>query len=348
MIYTLVQSGTNINSFSETKAVKTVIGKGSDLNNVVALQGRAKRKMITQKTMLSLVDIAKGLGEDEKIKSYWNTYYCQNNLTSSGEKFYGRYCKNRFCNLCNSIRKATILNAYLPTVRTWQDPYFVTLTTTACVAKDLRKILEAVLRAFTKIKNKYRKRNLRGTGLKLAGIKSLECNFNPLKQTYNPHLHLIVEDYEMAKILQNEWLLIWNSDGVKRTNGAGQHARPVKKNREQDLIEIVKYGTKIFTTPDIDKKAKKKVSPFIYTKAFHNIFKAMKGLRIFERFGFDLPKKERIRGGTKRYIIDFKEWIFDAKKADWINVENDELLTGYELPSELAQLLECNINSDTS
>ncbi len=40
------------------------------------------------------------------------------------------------------------------------------------------------------------------------GIKSLECNFNPITKKYNPHLHLIVASKEMADILIKEWLTL--------------------------------------------------------------------------------------------------------------------------------------------
>ncbi|WP_158235300.1 hypothetical protein [Flavobacterium sp. 9] len=41
-------------------------------------------------------------------------------------------------------------------------------------------------------------------GIKLVAVKSLECNFNPKTQTYNPHLHLIVASNEIAELLVNE------------------------------------------------------------------------------------------------------------------------------------------------
>ncbi|HRG38945.1 MAG TPA: hypothetical protein PK289_10480 [Bacteroidia bacterium] len=37
------------------------------------------------------------------------------------------------------------------------------------------------------------------------------------------------------------------------------------------------------------KKNERKVAPIIYVSAIDNIIYAMKDLRIFERFGFDLP-----------------------------------------------------------
>ena len=57
IINTLVQNGTtkkdNAGSFAVLK------GEGTDISDVKFLQGRAKRKLITQKMMLSLVNISR-------------------------------------------------------------------------------------------------------------------------------------------------------------------------------------------------------------------------------------------------------------------------------------------------
>ena len=42
-------------------------------------------------------------------------------------------------------------------------------------------------------------------------------------------------------------------------------------NYEATLIEIVKYGSKIFTEPDLKKKGQSKVHPNIYLAALENI-----------------------------------------------------------------------------
>ena len=64
----------------------------------------------------------------------------------------------------------------------------------------------------------------------------------------------------------------------------------------RDLEEVIKYGSKIFTDPSMNKKAHSKISPYIYVAAFPNIIGAMSGHRIFERFGFNLlsgPKNQK-------------------------------------------------------
>lgn len=57
----------------------------------------------------------------------------------------------------------------------------------------------------------------------------------------------------MAEILVREWL---TRSTWFRPNRKGQHERKVV-NTERDMIETVKYGTKILTEPDPRKKIRK-------------------------------------------------------------------------------------------
>ena len=181
----------------------------------------------------------------------------------------------------------------------------------------------------------------RGKGIQLIGIKSLECNFNPKKRTYNPHFHVIVPTREIAEILIKEWLLKWTP---KHAGRQCQDLRPIH-NLETALIETIKYGSKIFTEPDVNKKSNTGNSN-IHALALYNIFDAMEGLRLFDRFGFDLPKNSNPQPKGARVVTDYHEWIFDPYNFDWLGVENEQTLTGYNPPSGLANLLENNIDRE--
>jgi len=166
------------------KPVAILLGKGSELSEKLVLKGRAKRKVITQAMVLGLIDAnnIKGLTGDWR-KSYWNTYHCQGRIFTAEGKLHGTYCKNRFCTLCCNIRKAVIINQYLPVLNTWTEAHFVTLTIKAVRAKALHAALRSILRCFHWITDKHRKRYKRGKGIELKGIKSLECNFNHERKT---------------------------------------------------------------------------------------------------------------------------------------------------------------------
>ena len=337
---TLAQSGTTSNG----KPPLLVLGKGSDLNEKKGMKGRAKRKLITQKMVLSLIDVAKANGEDEFVQTCWRTWRCGNKLTRSGNKVFMKYCKNRFCTVCLSIRKALMINLYHPTLFKWKEPYFVTLTVKAQPYKNLKKwIGEGMLRGFRRITSRNRKRAQRGKGIKLVGIRSLESNFNPIKRTYNPHFHVIVQSRQMAELLLAEWLDLWTS---KHANKQAQKMTPIR-NKEIAMKELIKYGSKIFTEPDISKKSKlKKNDRTIYVAALHKIFLAMKDHRLFDRFGFDLPDASKIKkGATVNIFQEYDRWQFDVKTADWKNEETGERLTGYIPPQEMIDLLENHIDA---
>ncbi len=335
-IYTLADNRTNKTGHKSI----FVNGEGSDLSNSLALQGRAKRKTITQIMMLNLISIAQENGEPELEKSYWNTYYCQQNIVTADGKLYGKYCKNRFCTLCCANRKAEMINKYHPIMKEWKEPYFLTLTVKSCKAHQLKPYIKVMLKTFKKITEKYRKRHQRGKGLKLVGIKSLESNFNPKTHTYNPHFHIITKDKWMAEVIKREWI---NRSKKGYAVHWCQKIIPIT-NMETGLMEIIKYGSKIFTEPDLKNKAKRTDTVYIYLKALNTILTAMKGERIFDRFGFNATKKTKSKNTLPKLLSIYNEWEYDIESSDWINSMTGEVLTDYKIPSHLEAILSENIN----
>jgi len=299
--------------------------------------------LITQKAILSLYDVTKKKpGLPEITKGYWNTFYCQNRVFTVEGRVYGKYCKNRFCTLCCANRKADIINRYLPVIKTWEKPHLVTLTVKAVSFKRLKPVMQCMIKAFRAIVETYRKRHQRGKGIKLVGIRSLESNFNSIEKWYNPHLHCVVANEAMADILVNEWLRR-SKEGW--TSYKSQDIKPVFNNLSA-IIEVVKYGSKIFTEPDLKKKSKLKGEVKIFAAALNNIFHAMKGLRIFERFGFDLSNQPKQEISPACVVQDYREWVFNSEYSDWIDTENGHCLTNYQPPDELLNLLETQIDID--
>lgn len=344
---TLAQSETSKAVKSRRKPRIIVNGNGSDLSNTKQLLGRAKRKMITQKMALSLIDLAEAKGEPERKQAFWNTFYCQSKMYSANGRLYGRYCKNRFCTSCCANRKADILNKYLPILNTWKDPFFVTLTAKSVPARSLKKRMAQMIEGFGIIKERFKKRNQRGKTGKFFGIKSLECEFNAEKKTYNPHFHIIVDGEEMANALVKEWINLCTKNGHpdfrKFASRKGQFAERVYSNKSA-LIEIVKYGSKIFTEPDLKKKSTQKNSAQIYVRSLDNILSAMKGLRIFERFGFNLPRSEKIEKVNSQVLENYEEWKYETKEVNWVNAETEKVISDYLPTSEEIFILENNIN----
>lgn len=339
-VHTLAQTGTSDFGNPSQSHQKIVCGQGSDLADNKAWKGRAKRKLISQALNIGLIEAVEKKGKPERKRDYWNAFHCQNKLLINNGRAHGWYCKTRFCLLCSSIRKAAIINRYLPEIKTWKAPYFVTLTARSVNATDLNERVTDYMKGIQRIFGRLKKRHERGTGVKPVGIKSLECNFNADKGTYNPHFHLIVESEAVADAIISEWLTLWPP----------KHAEPYcqKKQRvrniEKCLIEVVKYSSKIFTDPDLTKKGA--LPKQIYTAALDNIFHAMKPHRIFDRFGFNLPPTTK--EGTVRIVpaSQCEDFIFTVEMYDWLNAKNGEGLTGYAPTAQLDCLLHENIDTD--
>lgn len=339
-IYTLAQSGTGQIESAAFRGV-FVNGKGTELSNRKRLQNWAKKKLISQTTMLSLVDIAKSKGDLDRAQSYWNTYHCFNRIYSAKNSLFGKYCKNRFCPLCCGIRKAEILNKYLPTLKSWASPFFLTLTVKATSARQLEKRISEMFALIQRIISKQKKRNQRGQGIRLIGIKSFECNFNPLQKTYNPHFHLILHDLHTADLIMTEWVRegrkLWGANHISKAAQLNQRVRDL----EDCLVEILKYSSKIFTEPDLDKK--RNGSALICLAAYDNIISAMKKHRIFDRFGFNLPEAAKPEKKLN-FIRQYKEWFYDAAFSDWVEIEGELVLSGYIPTPMLSSILESQID----
>lgn len=332
---TLAQNGTP-NSVNEAVMLQ---GRGSDLTAQKTQKGRAKRKMVTQKCTLSMIDICMP-NEIHLRKSLWNTFHCQNRIYSNEGRLYGHYCKNRFCTLCSANRKADIINRYLPTIEKWSDPYFVTLTVKAVSKNRLRDVMKCILKELRNIIQAYRKKAQRKKGNKLVGIRSLECNFNPERRTYNPHFHIVVAEKWMAEVLLKEWL---TRSKPGHTYKKAQDSRPVG-NTKSVLIEVVKYGSKVFTEPQTNSKIVNNAkSAKVYVAALKNIFIAMKGLRIFDRFGFNLPPKKYV-SNTIKFVANSLEWKYNIEQTDWIS-HTQERLTKFIATENLSNLLHSEIDS---
>ena len=306
------------------------------------MKGRAKRKLVTHTLALSLIDVVKGKEEFERLQSYWNAYHCQSKVYMVNGRLHGRYCKNRCCLLCCSIRKAEIINKYFPIIDQWEDPHFVTLTARTLSKERLKKRMQSMLNGLRLICAKYRKQAQRGKGEKLVGIKSLECTYNPKTKKYHPHLHIIVANKKMADVIVKDWIQMSPTHLV---NKKGQYKERVW-NKEKALIEIIKYASKVFTEPDVHNKTKKQCNRPLYAAALDNILCAMKGLRVFDRFGLNLPKSKK-KEKSSFATTDYEEYTFTFNARDWLNEPTESKMTGYLASPSLLNILQNHIDKES-
>jgi len=318
---TLAQKRTEVSTKQNSDSVEIIYGTGAWKDSI---KKRPKRKFITQTIALAFIDVAKEKNETEWIKRYWNVWHCQNKMTTHNGRGYSSYCKNRCCSICVSIRKADLINRYKPIIETWTDIQFLTLTVKSQPHSNLNNWMGGMIKAFKIIRERCNKRHSRNKGPKLIGVRSLECNFNPIKKTYNPHYNILCATKEIAETIKKEWVELWNRDKIMALPYL-QKIRKVKQT-EKDIIETIKYGAKIFTDPTM-KKGKTKTNPTIYAKALHTIYKSMEGHRLFGSFGFKLPKTEKSKNG--RVVKDFQNWFYNSKLRDWVNIETGQIMTNY-------------------
>ena len=222
-----------------------VQGEGSPLNNPKALKRRAKTKAISKALNRALIEVAKETGARSMEKAYRNAWYCQNVITTADNRMHAPLCKQRSCTYCCGVRKAELINKYFPVIRQWEKVYFLTLTTPSVPAAEIKATFKKMHRLFRLINAKLRKRAQRGTANMVMGVRTLECNFNPTARTYNPHFHLLVNGEEATKLFLTEWIEAWKPTYLS------PDAQVYKKirNTERDLVEVIKYGAKIFTEP---------------------------------------------------------------------------------------------------
>ncbi len=336
-IYTLAQKGTG-DKGKVLQIGEIVRGEGTQLSNHIQLKKWARKKVISQKAMLALIEIAELKGANKRVKAYWNTYYCFTNVISSGDRLYGHYCKNRFCPICKGIYKANVLNKYLPTLKEWVDLTLVTLTVKSPFAIDLNKRIDEMYEVLKRILKKYGARNKRGKGFRFMGLRSLECNFNPRYKTYNPHFHILVPSRAIAKILRAEWIQEGRKKwGYYSISERAQNCRTTK-GVIKDIIEVVKYTAKFFNPTKGTNEP-----PMFYAAAYDNIVAALDDRRVFERFGFNLPQQEN-KLSKKTHVEHFKKWGFIWSESDWLEEEGALLLSNYITPKNLVKLLNENID----
>ena len=342
-IYTLALNRTASTPIKRQKTIVT--GKGTKIEGNPALLKRANKKAITNHLVLAMIDVAKANGEKEIINRYWNTYYCQTKLTSKNGRYYCNWCKNRYCATCCGIRKAMMIKKYLPIISEWEDPHLVTITLKSVKAHHLNSRINQIIKAFQRIKDRCNKRHTRTGAMKIMGIKSLECNFNANKRTYNPHYHLIVPSREIGLYIMQEWKKELNKKEFN-VGSKGQHLRKVERT-EKDLVEVIKYGAKILSDPDPTHKRKRTKGDMkglhIYANALHTIYNAFDKHHLFSRFGFKLPEGIETETSTQEFD-NFDEWKYEPKLMDWVNTDTGKLLTEYEIDSYLDYILKNCIN----
>ena len=175
--------------------------KGAPTLSREHLEKRAKAKYSQEPLLLALLE----LKESKLAKNYKDTFFCSSVLTQKGEKITSRYCKNRFCKVCNRIRTGKLINDYEPILEKLVEKQFVTLTIPNVTAENLRSSIIKMNKVMRLIQDKRRK----AKEPLIKGIRKLECTYNTFLNNYHPHFHLIIENEAQATDLIDQWLFYY-------------------------------------------------------------------------------------------------------------------------------------------
>ena len=294
---------------------------------VANLRKRARKKWLT-------ATLAEGLGRltSPLANAYRNTQRCGAVLLQEGGKLSAKYCGNRWCLVCNSIRTAKLFAAYGPTLRSWEDAHFVTLTIPNVDGARLHGAVREMLAELPKIVRGIR----RTDRLDVKAVRKLETTYSPKRRDFHPHLHLVVNSGAVAAALVRRWL--------ERFPDANEKAQHIEKCDSGAIPELFKYFTKL-TVKGLD--GQHTAPP---PRTLDTIFKAVRGLRTFQAMGFVAPKASveaddealTLDAGTvspSRRSEALVEWEWSSELTDWIDYGTGEALTGYEPSDNMRELV---------
>jgi len=292
-----------------------------------ALLKRARRKYMGCNLALKLVDASKKNPDSELSPSYWRAFKCAGVMLVDFEgKVMGKYCKLRWCPVCNAIRSAKLINQYKPHFQDWVDPHMVTLTIPNVPGDQLKGAIKEMTTNFRKVKDSLNKTAKRNGRSKLIGVRKLECTYNVNRDNYHPHFHFLIEGKSNSVELVNRWL--------KTNPTANRKAQDVRQADDASLKEVFKYFTKLITNGPKGDRA-------IYADALDVIFNAVSGAMTFRSLGFTMKKS--IDTDAEKVSTENIASVWPWYKNDWVNPETGEMLSGYVPGEGMIDLVENKI-----
>jgi len=286
------------------------------------LKKRARSKAISRAKALRLVDV-----NSELKQAYWNTFHCSSVLLQEGKKITAKYCKNRWCDVCNRIRTANLIKGYLVPISELKDKQLVTLTIPNIPAGELPISLSAMSDALSVIRKAFTRR-----GYPIIGLRKMECTYNPDENNFHPHFHFVIEGIDNANRIVDEWLMQFPE--AKRV---AQDIRPADNN---SVMELFKYFAKTMA------KSKKTGQSEFYPEAMDVIFRATKGRRVFQPMGIaklDVSEDiEELQSQEHEELeaVEMAAWNWNDDALDWVNYTTGECLTQWKPPDKVLGLLE--------
>jgi Replication protein len=290
----------------------------TQLFGIEKLNKRAKAKFSQEPLNLAL----RKLTESKLHKKYVDTFFCGSVIQQKGEKMTSRYCRHRWCKVCNRIRTGKLINGYADTLENLNDKQFVTLTIPNVNGDELKSAILQMNKTIRKIQDNRRKQKKP----LIKGIRKLECTYNVQLNNFHPHFHFIIENEKIADQLINEWLKYYPKANIK-----GQH-----KATATECKELFKYFTKLTSNAGkVFVNGTRAKDEWHYPEAIDVIFTAIIKLRIIQPMGglkmvsdeIDEIQSEIIDGETLE-IKESELYIWNGE--NWFSPYTGELLSSFK------------------
>jgi hypothetical protein len=256
-------------------------------------------------------------------KQYEAAQECSSTLVQVGDKITSRFCKHRFCAVCNRIRTANLINGYRPIIEKMENPYFVTLTVPNVSGENLPATFKQFTKYFRLIQDLRRKTKQPVFNC----IRKIECTYNAVQNNYHPHIHLIIDSEQAAQEIKKAW--------IDRNPTVLEYLQDIKPATEP--LELFKYFAKLSsdTGKRYYKGGKLVKDRAQYPEALDLIFRAIAGARIVQPMGNIKKVSEEIPELVAQEAdgIDPEENIYIWHINDWYSVYTGESLTNYQ-PNE--------------
>lgn len=202
--------------------------------------------------------------------------------------------------------KSELINGYRRVIEKWECPILMSIEIGSVPAQELDEGIKFLFEAFRKI-NKSIQRVKTGHGKRFVCVKSFECNFNSIRNTFNLCFHIIIPEGDF-------FYMDWEWIKIKLRNYIPISQTWYKITDIENVLEhLIESSGKICIDPTIDAKG---ILPFIYVKMPQCIHLGNKRYKPFEHFGFSLPKKVNMNDDSPNVEIVFSEdlnsWVFEA------------------------------------
>jgi hypothetical protein len=300
--------------------------KNTNADAYETLQKRAFSKYHTRKVLMPLIDLKNG-----REKQYWNTFHCCNTLEQNSEgKIISKYCKNRWCIVCNRIRSGILHHTHRKPLESVPTK-FITLTsnlTAKCLTMaDLDATLDIYYQTWNKVwrntKNKYGK---------LKCLRKTEVTFSFRDGWFHPHFHIILENNsDEAEFVVSQWKRI-----ISENNGiASERANNIRNTDEGAFSETFKYLCKMYEVIENKNTGKTDfVMPYPAQK-LDDIFSALKGRRIFQTYNLnDIEIEDFDDLKATVFTDEIREyhtvWNWEQEVRTWVDYSTGELRTEWK------------------